>query len=336
MTQIPEQMTAVRLNAHSIDSLSVEKIPVPKPGPDEVLIKMAASPINPSDLGLISGSTDYISSNLPATPGVEGSGTVVQAPKGMMGRYLMGKRVACTRAGSSGTWAEYMVTKAQLALPLNNDVSLEQGAMSVVNPLTALAFLDIAKKGGHRTLINTAAASMLGQMLQRLAVQAGIQIVHIVRRQEHVELLQKIGASIVLNSTDEDFKQQLKDVCKKHQVRLALDAIIGPMTDILLGAIQPGGKVIIYSALSSEQPCVNFNHFVGPDKSIEGFLLTTWFSKRNFLQNLMLWRQAQKMMGGALQSEVRQRVSLEEAPQAVANYATNMSGGKILVVPETA
>jgi NADPH:quinone reductase-like Zn-dependent oxidoreductase len=205
--------------------------------------------------------------------------------------------------------------------------------MSLINPLSALALLDIAKKGGHRTLINTAAASTLGQMLQRMAPKEGIQIVHIVRRDEHVELLKKLGASMVLNSTDTDFETQLRELCKKHQIRLALDAIGGSMTDILLKAVLRDGKVIIYSRLSGEQPCVSYNNFIGPDKSLGGFLVSAWAAKRNFLQNLMMWRRAQQLMGSDLHSEIRARVSLQEAPQAVKDYQDNMSGGKILFVP---
>src|SRR5262249_6394966 len=155
----------------------------------------------------------------PVVPGFEGSGTVVSAGSGMMGQYLNGKRVACvSQERGSGVWAEYMVTLSSLAFPLDASVSLEQGAMSVTNPLTAMAFLTLAKEGRHKVIVQTAAASALGQMVNHLCKSEGIQIINIVRREEQKELLLKEqGAEIVMNSNDANFSQHLRDVCQQYQ-----------------------------------------------------------------------------------------------------------------------
>jgi NADPH2:quinone reductase len=142
-------MEAVLLTSYEgARALRTEERPVPRPGPGEVLVKVAASPVNPSDLSFLDGNYG-IKKSLPVVPGLEGSGTVVSAGGGMMGRYLMGKRVACIASGD-GLWADYVVTRSSLALPLDSRVDLERGAMSVVNPLTAVALLAIAAEGGYK------------------------------------------------------------------------------------------------------------------------------------------------------------------------------------------
>ena len=161
-TQIPEQMTAVVLDSYTgVEGIRVEQRPVPKPGKNEVLVKIAASPINPSDLAFLIGRYGF-KKPTPVVPGFEGSGMVVAVGEGFMGRYLLGKRVACrSQDKGDGVWADYMVTPAKDAQPLDQAVSLEQGAMSGANPLTATAFVEIAKKGGHKAIVLTAAAGAL-------------------------------------------------------------------------------------------------------------------------------------------------------------------------------
>jgi len=243
-TRVPDQMTAVVLDSYSgVEALRVEKRPVPKPGKDEVLVKVAASPINPSDLAVLQGRYGFKPAP-PLVPGGEGSGTVVAVGPGPMGRYFLGKRVACLWNGKGdGVWAEYVVTTTKGgALPLDESVSLEQGAMSAINPMTASAFLEIAKKGRHKAIVLTAAASALGQMVNRLGRSEGVQIINVVRREAQVELLKRQGATVVLNSSESNFDQQLHDACHRYEARLAFDAVAGPLTGQLLQALPPHSK----------------------------------------------------------------------------------------------
>ncbi|MFZ1999575.1 MAG: alcohol dehydrogenase catalytic domain-containing protein, partial [Candidatus Sulfotelmatobacter sp.] len=154
VTSIPATMRAVQLRAYdgNPESVAVVEVPMPRPGPGQVLIRVAASPINPSDLMFIRGLYGF-KKPLPATPGFEGSGTVVEAGSGMMPRFLKGRRVACTAADpniAGGMWAEYLVTSAQLCVPLSKHVDMEQGATMLVNPLTAWALMQAARLGRHR------------------------------------------------------------------------------------------------------------------------------------------------------------------------------------------
>ena len=337
-TQIPEQMTAVVLDSYSgAEALRVEQRPVPNPGKDEVLVKVAASPINPSDLAFLDGNYGF-DNPPPVVPGGEGSGTVVAVGPGAMGRYFLGKRVACLSNGTrDGTWAKYVVTSTQGGVfPLNKSVSLEQGAMSVINPLTASAFLEITKDGGHKAIVLTAAASTLGQMVNRLGRSEGIHIINVVRRDAQVELLKAQGATVVLNSSDVDFASQLHDACQQYDAHLAFDAVAGPMTGHLLKALPENSTITVYSCLSRKAPQTHVDEIVFHGKTITGFWLGPWlYANKNLLQILMLWRRSQKLIGTDLKSEIRVRYPFQEAKKAVLEYTNQMTGGKILLTPLT-
>src|SRR5262249_19243046 len=169
---IPDSMRAVQLLAYDgkPESIAVAEIPVPRPGPDEVLVRVFASTINPSDLMFIRGFYGF-KKPLAAVPGFEGSGTVVEAGTGLMSRFLNGRRVACAAADpkvTGGMWAEYVVTPAQFCMPLRNNVDSEQGAALLINPLTAWALMGEARHGGHPAVVQTAAARALGGRIVRL------------------------------------------------------------------------------------------------------------------------------------------------------------------------
>ncbi len=337
-TQIPDQMTAVVLDSYSgAEALRVEQRPVPKPGQDEVLVKVAASPINPSDLAFLSGNYGF-KNPPPVVPGGEGSGTVVAVGPGAMGRYFLGKRVACLSKGErDGTWADYVVVSTQGGVfPLNKSVSLEQGAMSVINPLTASAFLEITKDGGHKAIVLTAAASALGQMVNRLGRSEGIQVINVVRRDAQVELLKAQGATVVLNSSDGGFDGQLHEACHQYDAHLAFDAVAGPMTGQLLNALPENSTVTVYSCLSRKAPQTSVDQIIFQGKSINGFWLGPWLSSNKSLpQILMLWRRTQKLIDTDLKSEIRTRYPFQEARNAVQEYTSQMTGGKILLTPLT-
>src|ERR1044071_8547413 len=199
---LPATMHAVQLDEPN-GNLTVREIPIPRPQAGQVLVRMAAAPINPSDLGALSGMSYSGKRQFPFTPGLEGSGTVIESGEGFMPRFLKGRRVACSATlTGDGTWAEYMVTSAQLCIPLNKNVSLEQGTMLLVNPLSALAMFEIAQHGQHRAMVSTAAASALGGMILRLGKRRNIPIIHVVRRQAQVDLIRQQGGEYILNSSD--------------------------------------------------------------------------------------------------------------------------------------
>jgi NADPH:quinone reductase-like Zn-dependent oxidoreductase len=332
-TKIPDSMKVVVLNSYSgADALSIEQRPVPTPGKNEVLVKVAFAPIHPSDLATLVG---YYGLNNPTpfVPGGEGSGEVVAAGPGVMASYFLGKKVACSGWGTGGgVWSEYIVKSVKGGvLPLNKSLSLEQGAMSLINPLTASAFVDISKKAGHKAILLTAAASSLGQMVNRLGRNEGIQIVNVVRRDAQVDLLKAQGAKIVLNSSEAGFEQQLHDVCHQTNTQLAFDAVAGQLTNQLLKAMPNNSKVIIFSALSKQSIQASPDLLIFENKSLDSFWLGPWISEQGVVKMLRLWKRAQKQIPGHLKSEIRKVYPLQEVKEAIRDYTDQMTGGKILL-----
>lgn len=333
-TQIPEKYNAAILDSFSgAEGLRIEQKSIPELKANEVLVKVAASPINPSDLSFLEGHY-HSKKNTPVVPGLEGSGIVVAAGKSMMARRLMGKRVAClSQDTGDGVWAEYMVTTARLALPLHRSVSLEQGAMSVVNPLTAMALLSISRKGRHKSIVQTAAASTLGQMINRLSKREGIQVINIVRSNAQVDLLKGQGADFVLNSTEQDFQKSLYDLCHEFGSRLAFDAVAGPLSFQLLEAMPPQSRVTVYGGLSQEPAMANPAQLIFQGKVVDGFWLTSFLTRLNFLKFLKIWRRSQKLLSNDLKSEIRVQYPLKDIKTAVMDYQSQMTGGKVLIKP---
>src|SRR5262249_16191769 len=240
MRDIPETMRAVQLRAYDggPESISIAKIPVPHPGPGQVLVRVAASPINPSDVMFVRGLYGF-KKPLPAIPGFEGSGTVVESGSGLMARVLKGRRVACHAADpkiAGGMWAEYLVTSAQACVPLRNDVAIEEAATMLVNPLSAWAMMDEVRRGRHRALVQTAAASALGRMLIRLGQKFAVSTINVVRRAEQVRLLRDLGAEHVLDSSSPDFDANLCQLCHKLDASIGFDAVAGEMSARVLHA----------------------------------------------------------------------------------------------------
>jgi NADPH:quinone reductase len=213
------------------DSIAVANLPLPRPGNGEVLVKVFASPVNPSDLLFLQGLYGF-KKPLPAIPGFEGSGIVIEAGPGMLGRFLKGKRVACAAADekiAGGMWAEYVVTSAKLCIPLRKDVDLEQGAVMIINPLTAWALMDEARRGRHKAVVRTASASALGRMIIRLGWRFSIPVINVVRHTEQVQLLRNMGAEHVLSSNYGDFEGRLRDLCHRLGATIGFDAVAGEM-----------------------------------------------------------------------------------------------------------
>ncbi len=328
-SEIPNTMTAALL-AEAGGPLHLRTLPVPTPGPGEVLVRMAAAPINPSDLSVLRGS--YGSERtLPTVPGNEGSGIVAAAGPGGLGRALLGRRVACAPSGGDGTWAEYMVTRASRCLPLLGGVSLEQGAMLIVNPMTAAAFFEIARQGGHAALVSTAAASALGRMILRLGRAHGLPVINLVRRAAQMEVLKAEGAAHVLDSSQPGFAAALAALSEQLKATLWLDAVGGETTRTLLEAAPRGSTVLMYGRLSGEDSALDGRTLYLHEKRVAGFYLPNWMGRKSFLQAALFGWRVQRRLARELRTEVGRRFPLAEAQAAVEHYASHMSEGKVLL-----
>ena len=318
----------VRSPEDAVRALRVDTVPVPKPRRGQVLVKMSFAPCNPAEILYITG-TYGIDRPLPATPGFEGAGTVVAHGGGMIARWMLGKRVATGGHDCSGTWAEYCLSDATACLPLSGKLSLEQGATALANPITAQALVSLAK--GRRALVNTAAAGQLGRMVHQLATRRGLSVINVVRRAAQAEPLRKNGAEVLV-SEEPGFEELLKRRCHELQATLALDAIAGPTTGILLDALPKEGEVVVYGSLSG-QPSSG----IGPmelafgHKRVRGFEIAAHLKQAGLLSSIRMGNAAQSMIAsGAVQSEIRRRLTLEEAPTVLVDYVKEMSAGKML------
>ncbi|WP_242130301.1 NADH oxidase [Sphingobium sp. Sx8-8] len=247
--------------------LSLRDVPIPILRAEQVLIRVEAAPLNPSDIQVMlaeadplrarpGGTADHPSVRMPLPPqvfqrlearvgaslptGNEGAGTVVDA--GEQGRHLLGKRVAVF---AGGMYAQYRAARASECLVLPDDVTFEEGAGAIINPVTALALIDCMRAEGHRALIHTAAASSLGQMLNRICLQDGVDLVNIVRRPEQAEMLRGMGAVHVCDTSAPSFTEDLSAAIAATGATILFDAIRGgDLADRILSCME---KVITSS-----------------------------------------------------------------------------------------
>jgi NADPH2:quinone reductase len=330
-------MTAVQLRAYDgkSESISAGEAPVPRPGPGQVLVHVAASPINPSDLMFIRGLYGF-RKPLPAIPGFEGSGTVVDAGAGMLPHWLKGSRVACAAADPSvagGIWAGYVVVPAKVCVPLRRQVDMEQAATMLVNPFTAWGLMEEAQRGRHRAVVQTAAASALGRMVIRLGRRFAIPVINIVRRAEQVDLLRKEGAEHVLNSSDAGFDTALRNLCHKLGATIGFEAVAGEMSLRVLRAQPRRSRLLVYGALAL-QPCqIDPAALIFEEKCVEGFMVSTWLRRKNRLSQLRVANRIQALLAGDLKTEIQARFPLREVGRALQQYESSMTGGKVLLVP---
>lgn len=204
--------------------------------------------------------------------------------------------------------------------------------MLLVNPLTALAFFDIAKRGKHAAIVSTAAASALGRMIVRLGARQGVPIINIVRRQAQVELLRSMGADYVLNNSDADFIAQLHALTHKLNATLLLDALAGGQTQELLAVAPARSTVVVYGYLAREPSVIDAATFLYEGKRLVGFYLPNWLAKRGLFQVLRDTSRVQQLAGEDLQTTVQGRLPLSAVQQALDLYQGNMTAGKVLLV----
>jgi NADPH:quinone reductase len=231
--------------------LSLVEVPIPRPGPGEVVVRIEASPLNPSDHGLLFGAADMTAAvasgtrdhpivTAPVSPtamksmaarldqslpvGNEGAGVVVETGASDAARALQGKKVAVL---GGAMYSQFRGVAAEQCLPLPAEVSVAEGASAFVNPMTALGMIDTMRREGHSAIVHTAAASNLGQMLHRLCAAENIKLVNIVRSDDQETLLRGMGAGCVCNARSPDFIEELTDAITDTGATLAFDAVGG-------------------------------------------------------------------------------------------------------------
>lgn len=357
------------LSADGALTVEVVETAFPSPTGNQVLVRMEAAPINPSDLALLFGQADL--ENADFSPGKivaqmpepflsamrarhgqrlpvgnEGAGTVVAAGDGEAAQALVGQRVACVPGHA---YSEYAIADAAMCLPLG-DHSAEAGASSFVNPMTALGFAETARMEGQRAIIHAAAASNLGQMLVRICQEDGIDLVNIVRKPEQAQLLRGLGAKHIVDSSASDFMAQLRAAIEATGAYLGFDPIGGGTTvDSCFKAMEQvaASKMGDYSRYGSNQPKKMYIYGrldLGPTIltpsygfgwTLSGWLLTPFMAKAGMET---VGRMRQRVLAGlttTFASHYKRKVSLEEmlTRNAALDYRAMRTGEKYLVTP---
>ena len=348
--------------------LSIQEHEVPDPKDDEVLIKVEASPINPSDLGLLLGPADVstmqsngevvtmdvpqsllrsvgarIGQSLPV--GNEGSGTVVEAGKDA--EHLIGKMVGL--AGGS-MYSEYRCVKANACLEMNEGTSAADAASCFVNPLTALGMVETMRMENHTALIHTAAASNLGQMLIKICIDEGVPLINIVRKEEHVELLKSLGATHVCNSSSDNFMSDLVEALVDTGATIGFDATGGGnLSSLLLTAMEVAAnktateysrygsdsfkQVYIYGGL--DRSPTTLTRSFGFSWSLGGWLLTPFIGKIGPEKFQELRQKVADEIQTTFKSNYTKEISLEGVLEIenITEYAQQATGQKYLITP---
>lgn len=355
--------------------LELKQQPMPIPGENEVLIRIEATPINPSDHGVMFGwasMASAISSGSGADTvltapvseqgmavmkarigqslavGNEGAGTVVATGTSELAKSLDGKVVA---AMGGGMYGQYRCVDASVCLPLLEGHTAKDGASSFVNPLTALCMIETMNLEGHTALVHTAAASNLGQMLNRICLDGGIDLVNIVRKDEQETLLREMGAKYVVNSSKDTFMADLTDAIHATGATLAFDATGGgTLASTILSAMEaaaartPGAysiygsvkhkQVYLYGGLDTSPTTLNRGY--GMAWGVGGWLLPNFLARVGQEVATRLRTRVATEMKTTFASHYTNEISLAEALDAdiVAQYNSKSTGKKFLVCPQ--
>lgn len=334
-------MRAIRLHSYNPNlirtllSLKVEEIPKPSPGADEVLVKIEASPCNPSDIAFMRGMYN-IKKDLPKVLGFEGCGIVQQTGTTLKSKALEGKRVSFScQEDTDGPWAEYIVVKADICLEIKPEMQIDQAACFYINPFTAYGLLELAIKNKAEALIQNAAAGQIGVFLHKMAKLQGINTINIVRKEEHIAKLKNQGMEYVLNMNSESFSDDLKKHTADLNATIAFDAVGGEITGQIFNAMPKKSTLYLYGGLSGK-PISGFEtlDFIFKQKSISGFNLNDWFdSKSKEAINQVSDNLQEMILQGTIHTSVQASFLLENAIEGLKQYIANMSEGKILFKP---
>lgn len=363
------------ISADNTLELALREIDIPQPGENQVVIRVEAAPINPSDLGVMfsiadmttakqSGSAErpVIHAEVPAKfmgavkkrlgkaipVGNEGAGTVVAAGSSAAAQSLMGKTVAFIGGGS---YRRYVCVHVQSCLELAPGTTAVEGASSFVNPLTALAMVETMRAEGHKAIVHAAAASNLGQMLNRICMADGIDLVNIVRKPEQEALLRDMGAKYVVNSSSDSFMADLTQALIETGATIAFDPIGGGRlaSDILTcmeAAVSRNiteysvygsdiyKQVYIYGGL--DRGPITLNRTFGFAWGVNGFLLFNALGKLGMETNIAMRKRVAAEIKTTFASHYTHEVSLAGALQldAIAAYGKMATGEKYLIKPQ--
>jgi len=318
------------------DVLQLQEQPIPEPGSGKVRVRMLASPVNPSDLLYIRGQYTTVP-KLPATPGFEGVGIVETAGSGVLGKLLVGKRVAVLNS-QTGNWSEKTVVPAKQAIPVPAGLSLEQAATFFINPASAFIMTrKVLKVPQNEWLLQTAAGSALGRMVIRLGMHFGFKTLCVVRRAERAEELKSLGATAVLvfDSEKDDanrFQEEVRRLTGGPGVPYIIDPVGGQTGSTVVSCLSKNGRMLVFGTLDDAPLNFSPRELMKAGSGIEGFWLGNYMARIGLVQKLKLVRQVAKLVKrGLLTSEIGKTYSLQDVSAAVLEAERPGRSGKVLL-----
>jgi len=326
------------LDAPLSERITLVEKPLPKLKSGEVLVKMLAAPINPSDLLYLMGKY-----GLPpvdgAYVGFEGCGEVIAANAGLYGKWLNCKRVAVSATpGKDGVWAQYAITKASYCLPVRKEISDEQASTIIVNPCTSVCLIERAKELGAKAVVINASASQVGKGVIRYAKMQGLKTIATVRSKANVVVLEKLGADKVILTGTESFRDELKQACKELNATVLLDAVADVDTPKTMSCMPKGSTGIVYGRLTEPQDLIGGQFAVADvifkNQKIEGFWLATYIGNAKPWQVIGLSKKVQKLFAeGVFQTDIYGQYDFDGFATALEHYAVHKSDGKVILTP---
>jgi NADPH2:quinone reductase len=374
MTTTGLQLRSLVKDDHTLE-LSLVETEFPQPGPNEVLVRVEAAPINPSDLALLVGPADITTVRVSGTAelpvitadipdalmkmvegrvgeslaiGNEGAGTVIAAGESDAAQALLGKTVGMVGGEMYG---QFRCLSVYQCLPLKDGTTAAQGASCFVNPMTALGMVETMRMEGHTALVHTAAASNLGQMLNKICIADGVDLVNIVRKPEQVEILKALGAKYIVNSGSEDFYAELTEALVATGATLAFDATGGGklagqiLTCMEAAAVRSMSEynrygsdvfkqVYIYGGLDRSPTTLSRNF--GFSWGLGGWLLSPFLQKVGMEKVMALRARVAAEINTTFASHYTSEVSLPGvlSVEAMAVYGKQATGEKFLIKPQ--
>lgn len=318
------------------DVLEIQDVPEPEPGPGQVLVKMIASPINPSDMMYIRGVYGQ-KPDLPATPGFEGVGVVEAAGGGLLAKSLVGKRVVVLNR-SRGNWSEKTVVSAKQAIPVSIGLTDKQAATFFVNPMTAWAMTrEVFKIPKNAWLLQTAANSALGKMVANLGREYGFRTINLVRRAEQAAEIESAQSRAIVFDASKDsadeLTEQITRIVGADGLRYAIDPVGGATTSALIRSLGKDGRLLVFGSLADEET-IQFSSrtLITTNASIEGFWLSNFMARQSLFRKLMLIRRVSKQIqAGPLASKIGSTHMLDEFKDAVIAAEAPHRAGKVLI-----
>jgi trans-2-enoyl-CoA reductase len=316
-------------HGNPVEVLRVVERPWPEPAADEVVVKMSAAPINPADLNSIEGKYP-IRPALPATPGMEGAGIVVEVGSGVRD-FAIGTQVILPH--SFGTWREACAIAADKLVAAPSEIEPIQAAMLKVNPITAWRMLhDFVPLRSGEWLIQNAANSAAGRCVIQIARELGFKTVNVVRRAELVEELRELGGDVVVVD-GENLRDEVAAATERAPIRLALNAVGGENALRVAKTLASEGTMVTYGAMSLQPLCIPNGMFIFKNLRFTGFWVNKWYDAATTPQRAeTFWPLFEMAKRGLLQTKVEKTYPLSEAKAAITHASREKRGGKIVFV----